>query len=85
MADNAREAPLGFTPSHMVRCPCGQWCMIGEDQGGTPGVLHQEPMCEQFRALDTLQFVRFLRQYYEALERPRKRHRDGRLPRKGSN
>lgn len=74
MADETIDSmgSLGFTPSMIVRCPCGQQCMIGTNAGGIPGVLHEMPMCEQFDKLDAQQFVTYLRKYYEALERPQR-------------
>lgn len=71
---------LEFTPSSIVRCPCGEWCMIGKNAEGVDGILHHEPMCEQFRQLDALQFLTYLRKYYQARQRPRKAR-----PPRGSN
>ena len=64
----------------MVRCPCGQQVVIGIDEDGCSGVFHHMPMCKQFDALDPVQYVTFLRHYYQAQEQPRRMR-----PRKCSN
>lgn len=78
--DDLTGTIVEFKPETMIRCPCGQWCLIGRDQTGAPGVLHEEPMCDQFLRLDVVRFVVYLRHYYEQQARPRRMH-----PRKGSN
>lgn len=68
---------LGFKTTTMIQCPCGQWCMLGETEQGRQGILHHEPMCEQFRRLDPLQFIVYVRHFYEKLVQPRRRRRKG--------
>jgi hypothetical protein len=65
----------------MIRCPCGQWVMVGTTEKQVPGVIHDLPMCSVFVDLGPLEFLTYLRKCYEAAEQVNHR----RFPRKRSN
>lgn len=70
-----------FTPQVTLTCACGKPCMLGEDEQGSIGILHEEPMCEQFRVLDVWQFLAYLQHFFT---RDAQQHRRIR-PRKNAN
>lgn len=44
-----------------VICPCGQQVHAGYDQDGAGVVIHREPRCAEFDALDPDEFLRWMR------------------------
>lgn len=46
-------------PNLEIRCPCGQKCYV---DSVNYAVIHELPMCEKFRVLDVVAFLRYVRQ-----------------------
>lgn len=44
----------------MVRCPCGQWVTIGTAEDGATAVLHPMPPCDQYVALNPVDYLHYL-------------------------
>lgn len=72
---------IKFTAHVTMTCACGQSCILGEDAQGAIGIVHAEPMCEQFRALNAWQFLTYLQHFFV---RDSQQHRRIR-PRKNAN
>lgn len=53
-------------PVVRVKCFCGEWITVGEDDQGDPCLAHELPPCPRYLQPEPMQdFLRALRQHYE--------------------